>query len=449
MDHSPKESGETSAPRERAAPGVETPSDPSTRRPEETIIATPPPRVDADKTVIQGITPRDPQGTIISGPTRPGPGTQAPAGGATIAAGATIHRSPVPPGMANGAASTSLEPGTLLGDRYEILAQLGEGGMGAVYKAADRELDRVVAPKVIRPELASNPEILARFKQELLLSHKVTHRNVIRIYDLAEVQGMKFITMEYIEGRDLRSLLHEKKLLAPEEAVGIARQVCLALEAAHGVGIIHRDLKPQNIMMDDQGRVLVMDFGLARTLAGDGMTQTGAFLGTMEYMSPEQALGKDLDQRSDIFALGLILYEFLAGERPFVAESALASLIKRTQESAIPVWERNAQIPGVLGRIVSKCLERDLTARYQSVTEILVDLDKWKEPGGPARARKPAAGRRMRIPARPWLLVAGAVVVLVLAVAGYVERDRLFGRPSANQAAPAAPTVSLAILPFR
>ncbi len=454
MDDSPKESGEIFVPRERAAPGVETPSDPSTRHPEETIIAIPAPRVDTDKTVIQGVTPRDSQGTVIGGPPRPKPGPSTPAGGATIvsgatiAAGATIHRSPPPPGIGIGAASTSLEPGTLLGDRYEILAQLGEGGMGAVYKAADRELDRVVALKVIRPELASNPEILARFKQELLLSHKVTHRNVIRIYDLAEAQGMKFITMEYIEGRDLRSILHEKKVLSPEEAVGITRQVCLALEAAHGVGIIHRDLKPQNIMMDDQGRVLVMDFGLARTLAGDGMTQTGAFLGTMEYMSPEQALGKDLDQRSDIFALGLIVYELLAGERPFVAESALASLIKRTQESAVPVWERNAQIPGVLGRIVSKCLERDLTVRYQSVAEILVDLDNWKDSAGAVKSRKPAA-RRQRIPTRPWLLVAGAALVIVLVIAGYVERARLFGRPGTSQAAPAAPTVSLAILPFR
>ena len=449
MDDSPRQSGETSAPRERAAPGVETPSDPLARRPEETIISSPPPRVEPDATIIQSPPRRDTEGTIIGGQTPlPQPSPNLRAAGVTIAAGATIHRSP-PPAGADGSALPSLEPGTLLGDRYEILALLGQGGMGAVYKAADREFDRAVALKVIRPELASNPEILARFKQELLLSHKVTHRNVIRIYDLAEAQGMKFITMEFIEGRDLRSLLHERKVLPPEEAVGIARQVCLALEAAHGVGIIHRDLKPQNIMVDDQGRVLVMDFGLARTLAGDGMTQTGAFLGTMEYMSPEQALGKELDQRSDIFALGLILYELLAGERPFVAESALASLIKRTQESAVPVWERNAQIPGVLGRIVSKCLERDLTIRYQTVAEIQADLDNWKDPAGAMKSRRPSARRKQRIPTRPWILVTAAVVVLVLMVAGYLERARLFGRPGANQAAPAAPTVSLAILPFR
>ena len=414
MEDSPKDSGDRSTPRETVAPAVS----------EATIVAGPSFRADADKTIING------------------------ADGATIVRGTAV-RSPSP-GQANGSAvAASLEPGSLLGDRYEILELLGEGGMGAVYKAADRELDRMVALKVIRPELASNPDILARFKQELLLSHKVTHRNVIRIYDLAEAQGMKFITMEYIEGNNLRAVLHERTKLPPEEAVGIAQQVCLALEAAHSAGIIHRDLKPQNIMIDPHGRVLVMDFGLARTLAGDGMTQTGAFVGTMEYMSPEQALGKDLDQRSDIFALGLILYELLDGERPFVAESALASLIKRTQEPAIPVSERNAEIPGELGRIVSKCLERDLNARYQTVAEILADLDNWKEPANRTKIRKPVRPARRRIPTRPWMLVAGATVVAVLAIAGYIERGRLFSRTGAGESVPAGPTVSLAILPFR
>jgi eukaryotic-like serine/threonine-protein kinase len=190
------------------------------------------------------------------------------------------------------------------GGRYEILQLLGEGGMGAVYKATDHELNRFVALKVIRPELASNPSILARFKQELLLAHQVTHRNVIRIYDLGEAEGVKFITMEFIEGKDLRTLIREKQKFSPEEAVDVIQQVCLALDAAHSVGVIHRDLKPQNIMEDSTGRILVMDFGLARTLEGDGMTQSGAMVGTMEYMSPEQALTQELDQRSDIFALG-------------------------------------------------------------------------------------------------------------------------------------------------
>jgi serine/threonine protein kinase/tetratricopeptide (TPR) repeat protein len=342
---------------------------------------------------------------------------------------------------------TLLQVGSLLGNRYEILELLGEGGMGAVYKAADREIDRIVALKVIRPELASSPQILARFKQELLLSHRVTHRNVVRIYDLAEAQGLKFITMEFIEGRDLRTILHEKTKLPTEEAVEVARQVCQALEAAHSVGIIHRDLKPQNIMQDGTGRVLVMDFGLARTLGGDGMTQTGALVGTLEYMSPEQALSKDLDQRSDIFAFGLILYEMLAGERPFVAESALASLIKRTQEPARPISELDAEIPGVLGGIVSKCLERDLTGRYQQVSEILADLANWKsgQPPDAMRSEGRIGVKDRRIPSLPWRAIAVGAALIVLAVIGY----RLLSRSGAKGTASPAPTLSLAILPFR
>ncbi len=238
-----------------------------------------------------------------------------------------------------------LQPGPVLGQRYEILQILGEGGMGAVYKARDRELNRMVALKVIRPDLAGSQAIIDRFKQELLLATQVTHKNVIRIYDLSEAEGMKFITMEFVEGEDLRSLMQQKKKLSPEEAVEIMLQVCRALEAAHSVGIIHRDLKPQNIMRDKAGRILVMDFGLARTLEGDGMTQTGALVGTMDYMSPEQALGKDLDQRSDLFTLGLIFYELLTGKMPYKADSVVASLLKRTQERAAPVSSHDASIP--------------------------------------------------------------------------------------------------------
>jgi len=396
------------------------------------------PVVDEGATVIGVRPPANEGATII------------PQGGATIVAGTSsalrtsIRRSPPPPGLT---AAVQLQIGSALGNRYEILALLGEGGMGAVYKAADLEVDRIVALKVIRPDMASNPEILARFKQELLLSSKVTHRNVIRIYDIGDADGVKFITMEFIEGKDLRSVLHERKKLPPEEAVDIALQVCHALEAAHGIGIIHRDLKPQNIMLDDSGRAVVMDFGLARTLGGDGMTQTGAMLGTMEYMSPEQALGKDLDQRSDIFALGLILYELLAGERPFVAESALASLIKRTQESAIPVLERNAEIPGVLGLVVDRCLERDLNARYQKVAEIFEDLTNWKNGTPSARAkvrRKKKAAKGVVTQTR---LIATATAIVVLGAGGYVLRSRLAHQTAVTK--PVAPAVSLAILPFR
>jgi serine/threonine protein kinase len=255
-------------------------------------------------------------------------------GGATILPADSVRPGSFEGTNGYGPSSIFLQPGTLLGSRYEILEILGEGGMGAVYKAADREVDRVVALKVIRPQLASNPEILARFKQELLLSSQVTHRNVIRIYDLGEAQGIKFITMEFVQGENLHQMLKQRQKLELAEAVDVMEQVASGLAAAHREGIIHRDLKPGNIMREKSGRVVLMDFGLARTFAGDGMTQTGAMLGTIEYMSPEQAQGKELTASSDVFTVGLILYELLAGVTPFHAESAIASLLKRTQQRA-------------------------------------------------------------------------------------------------------------------
>ena len=338
-----------------------------------------------------------------------------------------------------------LAAGSVLAQRYEILQTLGEGGMGAVYKAKDLELDRLVALKVIRPELAKNPAIIDRFKQELLLSQRVTHRNVIRIYDLGEGDGVKFITMEFIEGEDLRSLIFERKKLPPEEAVAIMEQVCLALDAAHSVDVIHRDLKPQNIMQDKAGRILVMDFGLARTLEGDGMTQTGALVGTMEYMSPEQALAKELDQRSDIFSAGLIFYELLTGQMPFRADSALASLIKRTQERARPISEHDNTIPQTLTSIVSKCLEREPAARYQSAKALLADLQAWQG----KRAAGAIAFESVTPWAQtiPWQWLGGAFAVVVLAVVGYTFRGKIFSAAS-PKTVPVVAAESLAILPF-
>jgi len=343
-------------------------------------------------------------------------------------------------------ASTSLlQPGDVLGNRYEILQLLGEGGMGAVYRARDRELDRPVALKLIKSELASNPAILARFKQELLLSRQVTHRNVVRIYDLGDADGVKFITMEFVKGRDLRAVMREKEKFSPDEAIEVMQQVCKALDAAHSVGVIHRDLKPQNIMQEEGGRILVMDFGLARTMDGDGMTQTGALVGTMEYMSPEQALGKELDQRSDIFTAGLILYELLTGKMPFNADSAVASLIKRIQERATPVSAHDETIPGALSGIVSKCLEPDPSLRYQSAREMLRDMDAWRgsQVGAPPAALHAVTKRRGK--RFPWPVLAGVAALVVLAIIGYLFRGALFS-PRAEKAPPA---LSLAVMPFQ
>ncbi len=334
-----------------------------------------------------------------------------------------------------------------LGGRYEILNTVGEGGMGAVYKAEDRELGRTVALKVIRPELASDPSILQRFKQEILLASKVTDRNIIRIYDLGDADGVKFITMEFVEGDDLRYLLHSQGKLPAAEAVDIMEQAVSGLQAAHRLGIIHRDLKPGNIMRATDGRVLVMDFGLARSLEGDGMTRTGAMLGTMEYMSPEQAQAKALDARSDIFTVGLILYELLTGIMPYQAESAIASLLKRTQQRAIPVSDIDKNVPGVLSNIVSKCLEREPALRYQSADELLNDLRAWQGKSGTTRVSASSTQLWMnRVRELSWSRIALIALLLVVTIAGvawYSSR-----RPHATTVVAHAP-VSVLVADFQ
>ncbi len=322
-----------------------------------------------------------------------------------------------------------LKPGTLLNSRYEILELLGEGGMGAVYKARDQELGRFVALKVIRPDLASDPAILQRFKQEVILAHQVAHKNVVRTYDLGEADGVRFITMEFLEGRSLDSLLKERGKLPPYEAVELIRQVCRGLEAAHAEGVVHRDLKPSNIMRDHHGRVAVMDFGLARSVESEARTQTGALVGTIEYMSPEQARGQHPDARSDLFALGLIFYELLTGQRPYQAESSIGSLLKRTQERAVPPAEVDATVPRPLSDIVSKCLELDAKHRYQSATEILGDLERWHSGRSLAGVRLENLKHRLR----PWQVVA-AILVIVVALAVLLAQRRLTLKPAASGA---------------
>jgi serine/threonine protein kinase/predicted Zn-dependent protease len=282
-----------------------------------------------------------------------------------------------PPAAPSSATPAVIEVGSVVGNRFEILQLLGEGGMGAVYKAHDRELEKDVALKLIRAELARNPEILQRFKQEIILARQITHRNVIRIFDIGQADGHKYITMEYLEGRDLRAVLREKGKLTPEEAAKIVLQICRALEAAHGEGVIHRDLKPQNIMLDANGRAYVMDFGIARSAYLPGMTQTGALVGTPEYMSPEQAKGEKLDERSDLFSLGVILYELLIGSSPYHSDTPLATLWRRIQEKAKPLTEVDPTIPKPLSDIVAKALEIESRNRFASAAEFAQSLESW------------------------------------------------------------------------
>ncbi len=310
----------------------------------------------------------------------------------------------------------TLQPGSILAGRYEIIQMLGKGGMGAVFKARDLELDRLVALKVIRPELAEDPEVLMRFKQELILARKITHKNVIRIFDLGQAEGIKFITMEYVEGQDLRQILTARGKLAPGEAIPIIQQICQALDAAHSEGVIHRDLKPQNIMLDAQGKVFVMDFGIARSLEAPSATQTGTLLGTPEYMSPEQAKAEPIDTRSDLFTLGIIFYELITGRSPYKADTAMGTLLKRIQERAIPPMEVDQSIPPSLSGVVVKCLCVDREQRYQKASEILHDLETGKSPAlPPPEIAKPEPIKKRGL--LQWI-VAGAGV-LIIAVLGF------------------------------
>ena len=339
-----------------------------------------------------------------------------------------------------------LQPDTLVAARYNILQMLGEGGMGAVYKAQDLELDRLVALKVIRSDMVDDGDMLQRFKQEILLASKITDRHIVRIYDLGDGDGFKFITMEYVNGRDLRSILAHDKKVPVEEAVSIIRQILQGLECAHQENIIHRDLKPANIMRETEGRVVVMDFGLARTVAGDGMTSTGMLVGTMEYMSPEQAQSLPLDARSDIFSVGLIFYELLTGKTAYPADSAIASLVKRTRERAIPVCELDHSIPEPLSRIVGKCLEAQAKMRYQNVREVLTDLDRWQDKTLFTIPRFDIA-KGWASPAWRWTGI--SILLVAFMAGGLLIRSRLRRNPASRSAAVVQPDVSLAILPFR
>ena len=324
-------------------------------------------------------------------------------------------------------AAQPIEPGAVLAGRYEIIELLGEGGMGSVFRARDRELDRIVAVKIIRPEYASNASVLQRFKQELVLARQITHRNIIRIFDLGSAGPTRFITMEYIDGEDLSALLARRGKLPAAEAVEIIRQVCLGLEAAHAEGVVHRDLKPQNVMLDRQGKASVMDFGIARSTSASNMTRTGALMGTPTYMSPEQAQGQKVDARSDLYTLGIIFYELLTGNPPFEADNPMATLVKRIQEKPVPPIKVEPTVPAALNRIVLKMLATLPDDRYPSAREILNDLDSWEKPGS-ADASAPATHRRGDIPIR----IAAACILIMGAIIGWLYLHRPGAAPGAS-----------------
>ncbi len=353
-----------------------------------------------------------------------------------------------------GASDLSMQPGSSFGTRYRIESLLGEGGMGSVYKAFDTELSRTVALKLVKPELATNPQIMQRFKQELLLASKISHKNILRIHDLGDVDGVKFITMAFVEGSDLLHLIETSGGLALERALKFARQLCGALEAAHAEGVVHRDLKPQNILIDQADNLYVSDFGLAKSLEPEvtAMTRVGQIMGTPRYMSPEQVEAKDVDNRSDIYSLGLIFYEMFTSTLPFHAESTLQLMYKHVNEAPKDPRSVRPDLPPYLANIVLKCLEKDPAKRYQSAREILTDLEGQSAPA----LSKPDTAKTISIqlptPSRPaWWIAAGGVIVLAaLAFMIPAVRHRIFPAHETSQEA-AGPAIAhyMAVLPFR
>jgi tetratricopeptide (TPR) repeat protein/tRNA A-37 threonylcarbamoyl transferase component Bud32 len=336
-----------------------------------------------------------------------------------------------------------LTAGAEFGPRYRILRELGAGGMGVVYQAWDSELGVAVALKVIRPDVMANDPSLAqeverRFKRELLLARQVTHKHVVRIHDIGQVDGIKYISMPYIEGRDLASLLHERGRLPVPEALKITREIVEGLVAAHEAGVVHRDLKPENVMIDQDGHALIMDFGISRSVSTSAATATaaGAIVGTLEYMAPEQARGQAVDQRADMYALGLMLNDMLAGRRRLSsAESALSEMMKRMQHQPPPLRTVAPEVPEAVEEIVTRCLQPEPEQRYATTVE-LRDALHALDPDGHA-ARRPLSRDYQ------WKIATATMLFLVLLAAGSAV---WFAKRNPAPAGPVAPRPPLAVL---
>jgi serine/threonine protein kinase/tetratricopeptide (TPR) repeat protein len=346
--------------------------------------------------------------------------------------------------------SASINTGTDFGPRYHVESLLGSGGMGKVYKARDRELDRTVAIKVLRPDLMTDPKALQRFKHELLLASSISHPNILRIHDLGEYNGVKFISMAYIDGGDLTQVLQKEGRLPLERVLNIMRQLAAALAAAHGVSVVHRDLKPQNILLGQGDHVYVTDFGIAKTLESDrtAVTRTGAVLGTPLYMSPEQVEGKPVDHRSDLYTFGLIFYEMLTGVLPFTGDTTFQLMYQRVHQQPKRPELVIPDLPPYLSRICLKCLEKEPAKRYQSAGEILADLELQHSPSQTRTVQitLPVFSRKH------WLLSSGAVVLLLAGLLAIPQVRDVF-RPKSAGPTSGIPSLKqgkfVAVLPMR
>lgn len=314
-----------------------------------------------------------------------------------------------------------LTTGSIFAGRYKIVTELGRGGMGKVYRAIDQKIDEEIAIKLIKPEIAADKQTIERFGNELKMARKIAHRNVCKMYYLGEEKGAHFITMEYVPGEDLKSMIRMSGQLSTGMAIKVAKQVCDGLTEAHRLGVVHRDLKPNNIMIDKAGEARIMDFGIARLLKAKGITGAGIMIGTPEYMSPEQVEGKEVDQRSDIYSLGVILYEMVAGQVPFEGDTPFTIGMKHKGEIPQDPKNLNAQIPEDLNSLILKCLQKEKDQRYQGAGEVRSELEKI-ERGLPTTERvvakkKPTTAREITVKFSldkhfKWGLIFAAVVLV-------------------------------------
>jgi hypothetical protein len=331
-----------------------------------------------------------------------------------------------------------LSDGVLFAGRYLVIDEIGKGGMGCVYRVHDTKVGEEVALKFINPEIAVDKKAVERFRAELRITRRITHPRVCRMYDLSEEGASLFITMEYIPGEDLGNMIRRRGQLPIEKSFHITRQVCEGLAEVHRLGVVHRDLKPKNLMIDREGNVKIMDFGLARAEQGVRLTEVGHVVGTPCYMSPEQLNCETVDQRSDIFALGVTMYFMLTGVLPFKAESTLTLALEHKTHRPVNPHALNARIPDDLGRIILKCLEIDKTARYASAQELLADLERAGRRFETYEFQVPKKGPRYISPAR---IAAAGAVILALTASGLGIRAVL-KKPRA--ARPPAPVVQAA-----
>ena len=313
-----------------------------------------------------------------------------------------------------------LTRGTTFVSRYEVIEELGKGGMGNVYRVFDKKLDEEVALKIIKPEIAYNGNSIDRFSNELKFARKVAHRNVCKMYDLGEKEGTHYITMEYVPGESLTSMIGMMGQLSAAQVIFIAKQMCEGLAEAHRLGVVHRDLKPSNIIVDREGNARILDFGLARSLKAKSITGPGVMIGTPTYMSPEQVDAKQVDKRSDIYSLGVILYEMIAGRVPFDGDTALSIALKHKTEKPLDPIDFNAQMPLELNRVILKCMEKDKEKRYQDAKELLSDLSKIED-GITNKEREipkknPTTLKTVKVTLRKrWMMITAIFVVVVVA----------------------------------